>query len=817
MESQGMLQRERVFTGNMSGSNGDSLVDKEGCAENGSEDLGDVLLENLDSYLDDINDRLTISRMVSNAVIKGMVNALEQEAAEKIAAKELEVANLEFFQFYNAGLDKIDCLGSSMGKNELGSRNCVKHLSFEEACLEHDMVMEFLKGLTNVADQQLKKLKNGIHGARGSSIRKINSGSELVGLGGILLEKDSKSWVHVDRLLDSLKMTVDHICSQANSMLMLSKSLLGDWYFKRELQSQLEAMVMQSLIQSIQEEFEQKLWDQSSQLCCSQTVTSIEKLNQISSLRMELDAILKSLSSGDGQPVAHGSQDADHFHRKLLSNHVTSSTTLWEGNGKLEASDADVPESYDAAQLKHMSKEQLVGYFNDIITKMRRNHESTVQELTEEYFSLKREYLKERGASLPLKKDKEFDMLRKKIPDVILKLDDILIEKEMLPVVTENADNISSFKDRLDSLLCENHQLRDSLRDKKNELKCISSQLSDATQKMLQHSSAEADMLKRIGKLNSYLEDAHIEAAINKDVQKCILVELIGDIRSDTEELDLDILLKREIYDIIFSGAAANVESTTNCNIEVSDVESLINQGVSEVIFQETLKDARKEIKDLYVHYLIEKQQHTSFEMEALEKENELKLQAERNERLKHEISVLAKSLDEREEAATNVSVALTKEREQFELTSQELDGLREEANQQRMLASEISKELNLVNDQLAGTLEQIESDKIEMRELKQKLEQALNDLEDANEQRKMVAALTQEKHDNIQLVEAKEREHKMQIEAILFNVQGLSKMLDDFEFKVSGKIKANKLRYLFTAIFSCLFFYKHDKWFLVK
>lgn len=799
-----MLEGETVSSWSENGSNGCYFVDKERCAENGTEDLGGEILVNLESYFDDITDRLTVSRMVSNSVIKGMVNAVEQEAAEKVEAKELEIANLkESLHLYNVDVvGKLDCLGSCMDRMPEGE-NCAKHLNFDETCLKHDMMMDSLKSLRNVADQQLRKLKNGLHGARSSSIRRINSGSELVGLGGILLEKDSPGFVHVDRILDDLKMTLDSICLKAKSVITLSKSALCDWSQEMDLKSQIEAMVTQSLIQSIEKEFEQKLWDQSSTLSSSQNFDWIEKLNHISSFRKDLDAILKSLSNGEGQLAAYGSHDADHLHRKVLSNHVTSSITHQEGNGKLDSPDSDEPECYDAAQLKHLSKEELVGYFNNIITKMKRNHESTVQKLTEELFSLKREYLKERGLSLLHKKDKEFDMLRKKIPDIILELDNILTQKEKLPVVvSKDADNLGSLKDRLDNLHSENHHLRVSLREKKSELKCMSFQLSDAAEKILQHSSAEIKMLKLIGKLQSDLEDARIGAAIEKDVQKCVVAELIGDLKFYTEELDLEILLKQEIYEVICSGATANVETKQYCELECSDMESLSTQGLNEVIFKETLKDAFKEIKELNDKYLMEKQMCTYFETEAVEMEHEIEVVAEQNGRLKEKISVVTKLLDEKEKAVTEISAALTKEREQHELASRELDSLREEENQQRILASENSKLLESLNGRLLRALEENELDKVEILKLNQKLEESQKDLKNANEQRKMVVA------DSAQLFEAKERELKMQRELVIFNVQGLLKMLADFEFKVSGQIQANKIRYLCTAIssiYSCI------------
>ncbi|KAK8618219.1 hypothetical protein V6N13_132220 [Hibiscus sabdariffa] len=65
---------------------------------NGRVDIGDPvkdsgeldvdLLHAFDSYVEDIRDGLIISRMVNDSIIRGMVNAVEQEAADKIAQKE---------------------------------------------------------------------------------------------------------------------------------------------------------------------------------------------------------------------------------------------------------------------------------------------------------------------------------------------------------------------------------------------------------------------------------------------------------------------------------------------------------------------------------------------------------------------------------------------------------------------------------------------------------------------------------------------------------------------------------------------------------
>ncbi|CDP17300.1 unnamed protein product [Coffea canephora] len=775
MESQELMEGERVDEGNVSGLDGDE-GEQAGLGENVGENLEDELLVDLDTYLDDIDDRLMISRMVSDSVIKGMVNAVEQEAAEKIAAKELKVANIkEILKFHNVDFDAIESFGPSMIEDELESIRSGRGVTFEEACSVHDKMGESLKGLSSIVREQFKNLEKGIDGARGcSSIKSINSGSELVGLGGVLWEKESESWVDVDRMLDSLNMTLENICYQAYDMLRLSKSTLSQWHWERDLQEELENMVMHSSIHTIQEEFEQKLWSESALLSGSQSVDWIEKFSQISDVRKELAAMLKSLSHSETEQLSsHGSHDADHFHRRALSSHINSSSSLGDGNGKLEGSTTDVPENHEAVQLKHLNKEELVAHFNNIITKLRRDHESTVAELTEDYFSLKREYLKERGSCLPHKKDKEFDLLRKRIPAVILKLDDILAENEKPPASNSNTGSFHDLKDRPLGLLSGNHQLKDSLRDRKNEVKLLSSQVADAAEKKLEHSIVEA---------NSALEDAHIEAAVIEDIYKCVVSEIARCMKCATEESDLKYLITQEVYDIVLKGVVAKAEVAPTFEFEDSELESLIAQGIFDVLLRESLKNAVEELDTWYGKYLTESQSRRSLEVKAVEKDNQLKSEAEHHKRLKQELAV---SVQEKEKFAMDIS----KEREWFELATQEL---RRDASQQKLLVSQRTKELELVGDQLAEASSQIEADKVKIQILNEKLKEAYQDLEEADKQRKMELALNQEKHASFLQMKSKERE---QMEAVIVDVQGLLKMLADFECKVTGKMKANSLR----------------------
>lgn len=704
-----------------------------------NENLGDQLVEDWDSYWQDITDRLTISRMVTDSVIKGMVNAVSQEAAEKIAQKELEVAGMkEMLHFYHVATDDNVPLGSLALQHESKGTKVKMHCRFSEAVVEHDRMKETLSGLKNTTEEQFKKLKKEVNQIRGSSsIKKICSSSELLGLGGILHEKESEKGHEVDRTFASLKTSLDTVYKQVEEMVHSSKASLCKWQSEQEFQAEIESMVIGNCIRSLEQEFEEKLWDK---FCGEKSINLLGMMNEISSLRQELDAISKSLIISDvGQLSSHASFDgeewsnskkSDHFHCKLLSNHATTSSSIREENGKHEESQTNVLENSDPHRFKDMSKEQVSSYYYNEMSKMKRNHESKVQEMTEEYFSLKREFLKERWSSLPSKKDKEFDILRKRIPEVILKLDGILTGNEKIPLFDNNADSLCSLKNRLEMLLVENRQLKDFLTDKKKEIKGLESQLSDAKLKISTYSSSEAKLLNRI----ENLEDVQIEASIGEDVFNCIVREMMGQIKCGAEDSNLEYSVMKDIFESTFKEAAHNAKPASQCQVEDADMQSVIMQGLSEFIYREAWKDAEEKLNYLNMKYMV--------------KEEKLKLEVIEKQRLRQEIR------------------SLTREKEKLAQAS-------------------------------ATALEEIEQYKMDIGKLNQKLKQAMNELREVDEEKRTLLADLQKKQNVILLCDANEREIRKQVESVIVIVNGLVKAAADFECRVTDNIFKNCLRYL--------------------
>lgn len=774
---------EQVCCGNGSG--------ETGVSRNVNGDLAEEVLEDFDEYWDDISDRLMISRMVSDSVIKGMVTAVEQDCTEIIAAKELEVSTLkENLQSREVGTGKFEHVRLPMDWKEY---DIAKFSCSTGVCMKREKMRGDLNALRNSARDQFKKVKKEIECARGSnSLKKIGSGSELVGLGGILQEKESESWVNVNKMLHCLKTTLDTVCKKVDDILLCSDISFCESQQDIEFLAKVENVVTQTVLWSLREELEEKLLEQNTQLCGVQNINWIEKFNDIATLGTKLDAVQKSLSMPEAELVSHGSHDLDYLHHKAFGNHVTPAASLYGENGTVDASNIHVAESYDFQQLKHLNKEELVDYFNNIITKMKRDHESALQQKTEEYFCLKRDYLKMKGSLATHRKDEEFDALRKKIPEVILKLEDFLLQNERFPALTNSLESMGKMKHRLDSLFSENHHLRDCLNDRENEVKCLKEQVSSATSECLQRSLAEENMLKLVENLKSAVDDSFIETSLSEEIYKSALRQQIAQTRWSSEDSNMEFLITQEIYDIILREAAIPPGTSNRHEIEDSDIESLMMQGLNALIFTEVIRDAGRQLDNLQQKVLIDEEVKTCLEKKSLEKENELRLEVEEKEELRQEILELRIAMEHKEKLAMDLSVSLSKEREQFERASQELITLREDARRKQTLVTESNKDLESLKSRNLEALELIEVHKVEMHKLDQKLDQTEGLLTEANKERNEASILVEEIHEKLSLSEAREQTLKKEMEMA---VNRFSKIFADFEWRVSGAIKSNSSR----------------------
>ncbi|KAJ9542235.1 hypothetical protein OSB04_028741 [Centaurea solstitialis] len=767
MESQEVIENTMEFYStdgvddlNVCTSSGNNGFDSKqnGIGVGNSERVDVDLLEDLDTMMEDIDNRLRVARMVSDSVIKGMVSAVEQEADEKVKAKESEVASLK---------RSLQCLDFNRDQNEMWwlprahETNTVEfkgYANLEDVYIKHDKMKESSIALKKSVADQFKRLRKQIESARGCKIKRNGSCHEMVGLGGILKEKEYENCVGLEKTVDNLEMTINSISRLVDTVLVFSKTSLGEWQQEHDLKEELEDMVMQSSIRCIREEFQEELWDQKASSRGSQSMVLAEKFNNISGLRNELEALTKLLPSSDsGNLVSNGSFDMDNVNGNPLRSQLS---LRWEENGMSDESKPGVPDSYNAAELSHLKGEELVKFFNNMISKIKREHEAEVHQITERYISLKGKYLSERRSlSLP---NKEFEVLRRKIPEVVSKLDGILSESDEFIGKEDGVSSIDVLNTNLNTLLRENRQLRDSLLAKEEEVKRLSSELSVAS-------------------------DTCIEASIVENVYKSVIREL-SDIK---EESELGIIAMQDIYEVLLGVASDGGKDNGDCATEDRYMESCFMQELLHIVFKESLADVDRKFENLHKEYITANESLVSLEKKAMEREVELKSEGEERERLRTEVHSLRSVVEEKELLARE----LAKEREQFELAMGELNNLRKQASWQETLMSKTNKKLEEMSNKLLKAEEKLASDRMEISSLNQKLGVAMEEIKASVDYKNMFLALSEEKQSFLSLAEAKEKEHRKQMEAVVVLVDELSTKLVDFERRVTMDILSNNTR----------------------
>lgn len=734
-----------------------------------SENVGNDLLDDLDSYLEDINERLTISRMVSDSIIKGIVNAVSQEAAEEVAVKELEIAELkEELCHHRRDCGEFAASLSGINQDEQMFQNHAKCSYFLNGLFEPDNLGETLRLLTEATKDQLERLGQCIEHQKVPECTNIIS--------------DMNSAFY------SLKAMVETMCREVG---VTVTAYVQDCKLEQEICAEVEAMVFAAIFQSMQDDYERCLVDVNGVLC------SIDRFKEISNIRHELFSIQKSLDGSEHRHLSlQGSQEIDNFHHKILSSHELPSGSLWDVNGRYKESKIGIPEDLETSKLKHMNCEELYDYFRNEITKLKRDHESTVQQMTEEYFSLKRQFLKERellkekGLFAPSKKDKDFEMLRKNISDVILKLDDILVSNERLSEFCQNS------KRRLDVILSENQQFRDLLNNQKLELDSLTLQASHSSEKLSQYSMVEENLRNMVGHLESSLEYMHLQALIREEVYDCILRDVAAQANSGHEDSEMKSSIMQDIIRFIYKEAVHDAEIAVRSEYEdASDSESTLLQEVCVIVFQEMLRNLSMEFTELKKKNLKENDMLASLESKALEIENELQMEVEENKKLRHQVSLLEKSIEMKDKSLLEVTVALEEKQQQLDLVNEELSQLTISRAELRSLICGRDKEVILLKDRIAELQKQVDCYAIDVGKLNEKLELSEKKLRKDEEEKATFILVLEQERNNVAMLKAKHGEYMKHMETVGHVLKGLSKSFSDFERTTTDRIRWHNVR----------------------
>ena len=123
-----------------------------------------------------------------------------------------------------------------------------------------------------------------------------------------------------------------------------------------------------------------------------------------------------------------------------------------------------------------------------------------------------------------VRKDKEFESLRKRITDIISKLDEIRSKKIEVFVVSTDQDEISRLKCKGESLYYENQHLKKVILDTNKEVKKLSYQLSSKNIK--------------IEKIRGECEELEIEGRIRDEMYNTILRKVVDECSKKMESMN---------------------------------------------------------------------------------------------------------------------------------------------------------------------------------------------------------------------------------------------------------------------------------------
>ncbi|KAL6623430.1 hypothetical protein ACP70R_033309 [Stipagrostis hirtigluma subsp. patula] len=294
---------------------------------------------------------------------------------------------------------------------------------------------------------------------------------------------------------------------------------------EHELQKEVFHIMIQNYISGLRGEFEMKYWEHRNSISRFDKAWK-EKVSEIAVLRDELNIVLSVVVGSESGMHPHQSHNGleKSEDQSILKMRDDSEPPVIEKYTESNEAMLEIP---DFSLLKHMQSEEITNFLKSEWLKLRRQHESQLHEKTEELFRVKRKYAKDK-ASLPHRKEKEFEFIKSKLLLIISKLDEITSRKENSCFDYNENDEMCSLKYRIGSLLDENEHLQGLLADKRVEVKDLSSKVLDTNRKMAQHSLLEAKHLNAVEKLRGELEDMKVERHFNHLIDSSIFREVFG-------------------------------------------------------------------------------------------------------------------------------------------------------------------------------------------------------------------------------------------------------------------------------------------------
>ncbi|XP_066352592.1 WPP domain-associated protein-like isoform X1 [Miscanthus floridulus] len=461
------------------------------------------------------------------------------------------------------------------------------------------------------------------------------------------------------------------------------------------------------------------------------------------SLRQQLDSISKSLLNSEWglSGSQHNFEDSENVSKqqdKEKSSRNGVAKTIHPGDSKEEVFG-------DPKLLDHMDKVALIAHFNKSMNEMKRQHDSVLYQRTEEIFKLKREILKKDGSNpFHLRNNKELEQTRKKIEEVISKLDVLLLENKRTSVrIKSNA--IPGQQDKNHVLDSEIQQLESGASNNEEDHCSIPTHSSH-------FASREADHELNIIRLESDVEDARIAATLREEIERIIIKEFISEINIELHGYEIEGDMKQEICSIVQNEAIAK---------SMSNIDSLLSK------YEEKKSHAEEE-----------------------------SLHKQKIEKLKLIVDSFTELVSEKEKFISQIGLEAMHTR--VESLCRGLDLLRDKVAKQDSYLSEKNREFGVIMGRLEQAQQHVQHNDVTLVELNDRLRTISDSLKDLERQNQALHNIIEEKEKMLTSAVSKDKDMREFMDNIVKSIRDFEIVMMDQQAVVANKVQHNESRFCF-------------------
>lgn len=717
------------------------------------------ILDEMDSYMEEVNARLIVSRMVNNSVIKGMVGALEQECAEKISSEEL-VTNLD------SKLENYTVVENCKKNPTFMEENLVfSHSKFKLSALSH---VEYVERLRIEVEEWIQNLKEEV----GRAMRTNHSQADALHAELGCSRNDSQldaidEFETVKVCIHSLEMLLTEMISYVGARISSDKTLICEQQSEKDILIDDGAAMLRNRFTDLHHDYEAIIHARKT-LMHDLNEKWQRKSDELVTLRRELDDLHKSFMSWEpGLLFPHFSHEIskeqnvlkkkDKLHWKQVGNNSAS----YDENSPVvieRVEELDKPINVDSPQLMWKTKEELISYFKTEMTKMKRQHDVDLQEKTEEWFSHKREFFKDKGPGhLNFKKDKEAELIGKKIAEAVSKLDDIVTDNKNMSTNFYD-EGLCSFRKKINGILLENQRLVSLLATKQRGTLPDCSKDSN-TSNQLPNIFVGLEDVEQMEKLQWDMEALKIKMSIEDGIKMVFLRQSPCELRDRAEVMEMATQVGQSIYSFILREV-------------IWDIISRMNTVIMKCY----------EVKN-------------SVSANLLEKKKELCLEINKNEVLKQQIESSSTLLKMKEKVISDLEAAVMQRSEQFDSICHERDMLRDQVINQEMIIAKSKKESDLLKRTLEDKFHEVNQHQAEINKINLHLKTVSESLSDAEKQKSILRCELMENQAELSSEIEKGKKQRKQVELMITSSFELSKSWDELELKIIDTVECGESR----------------------